>query len=165
MIPQRKKSLIVGVADMIASNDSTAELVTYSLGSCLGIMVYDPVAKVGGLLHAMLPDSTIDSHKAQTRPFMFIDTGAPHLFRTIYGLGAIKDRLLIRVAGGAEFLDTDGFFNIGARNIKTLQSLLQRNGYHVDAAAVGGRCSRTVRLDVSSGKCTIQSPGENPQTL
>ncbi|HWD18790.1 MAG TPA: chemotaxis protein CheD [Verrucomicrobiae bacterium] len=165
VIPQRKKTLIVGVADMIASNDATAELVTYSLGSCLGVAIYDPVAKVGGLLHAMLPDSTIDANKAVSHPLMFIDTGIPHLFRTVYGLGGVKGRLTVRVAGGAEFLDSEGFFNIGARNIKSLQSLLQKNGHRIDAAAMGGRCSRTVKLEMSSGRFTIQSPGEDPKLL
>ena len=68
VIPPPRKTLVVGVADMVVSNDPSAELVTYSLGSCLGITVYDPVKKVGGLLHLMLPESRIDAIKAVNAP-------------------------------------------------------------------------------------------------
>src|SRR5262245_51470130 len=72
VIAAPKKTLVVGVADMVVSNDAGSEIVTYSLGSCLGITVYDPAKKVGGLLHLMLPDSSIDSEKAVKAPFMFV---------------------------------------------------------------------------------------------
>lgn len=110
VIAPPRKSFVVGVGDMIASNDPAAEIVTHSLGSCLGVMVYDPVHKVGGLLHFMLPDSTIDPIKAVKSPFMFADTGLPRLFRTVYGLGGEKARLQVKVAGGARFLDDQLLF-------------------------------------------------------
>ena len=61
------QKLIVGVADLAVSSNPAVLIVTYSLGSCLGVTIYDPVAKVGGLLHAMLPDSTIDPAKAASQ--------------------------------------------------------------------------------------------------
>lgn len=79
----------VGVGDMKISDDLTAVLVTHSLGSCIGLTVYDPVEKVGGLLHYMLPDST-KSSKGKDRPFMFADTGIPLLYESCYKLGAKK---------------------------------------------------------------------------
>src|SRR4051794_11546432 len=72
-----RETFVVGVADMIASNDATAEIVTHSLSSCLGVTAYDPVRHVGGLLHLMLPDSTIDPAKGARVPCMFADTGVP----------------------------------------------------------------------------------------
>ncbi|HYG34189.1 MAG TPA: chemotaxis protein CheD [Clostridia bacterium] len=162
VIPPPRKTLVVGVADMVASNDSSAEIVTYSLGSCLGITVYDPVQKVGGLLHVMLPDSTIDSQKAAISPFMFVDTGVPRLFHAVCQLGAERRRLQIKVAGGAQFLDAAGIFNIGDRNQRALNDLLARNGYSIQARDVGGVVSRTVRLDLANGKFSIRCPGLDP---
>jgi chemotaxis protein CheD len=161
VIPPPRKALVVGVADMVASNDASAELVTYSLGSCLGITLYDPVKRAGGLLHIMLPDSKIDAHRAASMPFMFVDTGVPRLFQAVCNLGAERGRLEIKVAGGAQLLDERGVFNIGERNQQALQGLLAHNGYGVRAWDVGGLSSRTLRLDLTTGAVTIKTPGTN----
>lgn len=165
VIPPPKKAYIVGVADMIASNQANGELVTYSLGSCLGVTVYDPIKKAGGLLHLMLPDSSIDAVKAKNAPFMFVDTGVPKLFHAVYGLGGEKSRLVVKVAGGAQFLDEKQVFNIGQRNIAALQVLFARNGVTPQTMDVGGTTCRTMRLELSTGQVTIQSPGLAPYKL
>ena len=92
--------LIVGISDIKVSNNLNDTIVTYALGSCIGIAVYDPIARVGGMLHYMLPDSTLDERKAKENPAMFADTGIPLLFKTCYGLGAEKKRMIVKVAGG-----------------------------------------------------------------
>ena len=107
---------IVGIAAMEVCQDLQTGLITYSLGSCIGVTIYDPVAKVGGLLHYMLPESQIDPQKAQKNPFMFADTGIPLLFKEAYRCGAAKSRIVVKVAGGSQILDDTGFFNIGKRN-------------------------------------------------
>jgi len=165
VIAPPRKTFVVGVADMVASNDSSAEIVTYSLGSCLGITIYDPVKKIGGLLHIMLPDSKIDSARAMSAPFMFVDTGVPRLFHAAYNLGADRGRLAVKVAGGAQLLDQQGIFNIGARNFDALQKLLAQNGLKVHATDVGGLSSRTVRLDLTNGSVTVKTPGSTPYLL
>jgi chemotaxis protein CheD len=165
VIPPPKKTLVVGVADMAASNDPSADLITYSLGSCLGITLYDPSTKVGGLLHVMLPDSGIDAAKAASAPYMFVDTGIPRLFQAVCNLGGDRRRVIIKVAGGAQFLDAAGVFNIGERNQRALNELLARNGYSIQAREVGGVCSRTIRLDMSTGKLGIRSPGLEPYSI
>ncbi len=165
VIAPPKKALVVGVADMVASNDSGAELVTYSLGSCLGVTLYDPLKKVGGLLHLMLPSSSIDAVKAQTQPHMFVDTGVPRLFQAVYSMGGERHRVVIKVAGGAQFLDHQRTFNIGERNIQAFSALLERNGLRVHAHDVGGVCSRTLRFDLTSGNVSIHSPGQAPYFL
>ncbi len=144
---------------MVASNDASAELVTYSLGSCLGITLHDAVARVGGLLHIMLPDSRIDATKAVSAPFMFVDSGVPRLFQAVYNLGADRRRLMVKVAGGAQLLDPQRVFNIGERNAQVFNELLLRNGYTIHACDVGGLASRTMRLDMTTGKVSIKSPG------
>jgi len=165
VIAPPRKTFVVGVADLVVSNDSSAEIVTYSLGSCLGVTVYDPVKKIGGLLHLMLPDSKIDSAKAATSPFMFVDTGVPRLFHAAYNLGADRSRLVVKVAGGAQLLDQQGVFNIGSRNIDALEKLLAQNGLKTHGCDVGGLSSRTVRLDLGNGQVTVKTPGAQPYPL
>ena len=165
VIAPPRRTFVVGVADMVVSNDSSAEIVTYSLGSCLGITVYDPVSKIGGLLHLMLPDSKIDDAKAASAPFMFVDTGVPRLFHAAYNLGADRSRLEVKVAGGAQLLDQQGIFNIGIRNFDALGKLLAQNGLKAHATDVGGLSSRTVRLDLTNGSVTVKTPGTNLYSL
>ena len=159
VLPPPKKNLVVGVADMVASNDAGADLVTYSLGSCLGITVHDPVNKIGGLFHVMLPDSTIDPSKGVSTPYKFVDTGLPRLFQAVYSLGGNRRRIVVKAAGGAQFLDQGGVFNIGERNIVALKNLLSRNGWSLHAEDIGGVVSRTVRMELSTGKVSISRPG------
>ena len=92
---------VVGIGEVIVSDDPHDTIVTYALGSCLGVVIYDPVARVGGMLHAMLPESSLSPEKAAVQPGRFVDTGVPHLFRACYRLGASKERLIVKVAGGA----------------------------------------------------------------
>lgn len=165
VVPARKKQLIVGMGDMLVSNDVSAQLITYSLGSCVGVSIYDPVAKVGGLLHAMLPDSTINLDRAATRPFMFVDTGMPAMFHSVYALGGLKHRIIIKLVGGAEFLDEKKIFRIGHRNVETTLAMLERNGVKLSGQETGGRESRTVRLDLSNGNFTLDLPGKTPYQL
>jgi chemotaxis protein CheD len=135
------------------------QLITYALGSCLGIAIHDPVAGVGGLLHVMLPLSTIDPEKASKNPYMFVDTGVPQLFLSCYQAGAQKQRLMIKVAGGASVHGDDNAdqFQIGKRNFVMLQKLLWKNGLLVKAYDVGGSYSRTMILEVGSGEVTLKT--------
>ena len=97
--------IVVGIADMKFSNNPDDILVTYALGSCVAVVIYDPLMKVGGLLHYMLPDSSLDANKARENPGMFADTGVKLLFKSCYTLGAEKKRIITKVVGGASILD------------------------------------------------------------
>ena len=151
--------LTVGVGDCKISNDAESVLATYALGSCIAVAIHDPVASVGGLLHYMLPESSLNPEKASQNPFLFADTGIPLLFRTAYGLGAEKRRLVVRVVGGAQVMDEHGVFNIGKRNHVALRKILWKAGVMIHAEEVGGNTSRTVRLEVSTGRFWIRGPG------
>jgi chemotaxis protein CheD len=151
------KSLIVDIADMAVSKDPGALLITYSLGSCIGISIWDPVAKVGGLLHYMLPESTISPDKAQSNPYMFADLGIPLLFKKAYTLGADKKRIIVKAAGAAQLMDQKGIFNIGKRNHLALRKILWRNNVIIEKEDVGGFEGRTMKLEVSSGKVMIKT--------
>jgi chemotaxis protein CheD len=150
---------VVGVADMKVSNNPAESVITYSLGSCIGLVVYDPAVRVGGILHYMLPESSIDREKAVARPFMFADTGIPILFKTAYQLGAVKSRIRIYVAGGAEILDQKGFFNIGKRNYIALKKMFFKNNVIIHQQDVGGNTNRTVRLEIGTGDIYVKTSG------
>jgi chemotaxis protein CheD len=156
---------IVGIADMGITQSQDEGLITYSLGSCIGVVIFDPVARVGGLLHYMLPESQIDPQKAQKNPFMFADTGIPLLFKEAYRYGAVKNRIIVKVAGGAQILDDSGFFNIGKRNYMAMRKILWRNNVLIKAEDVGGQVSRTVRLDLETGKVWLKYSGEGEREL
>ena len=156
---------IVGVADMKTSNQSQDTIITYSLGSCIGLVVYDPFAKVGGILHYMLPDSTIDDAKAKSKPFMFADTGISRLFKETYTLGAKKTTMKVFIAGGAEILDQHGFFNIGKRNYMALKKMLFRNNVLIEKQAVGGNVNRTVRLEIATGHIYVKTSGAREERI
>jgi chemotaxis protein CheD len=158
-------SLTVGVGDCQVSNDSQSVLVTYALGSCLGILIHDPDVRVAGLLHFMLPESQIDPEKAVRQPYMFADTGIPLLFRKAYELGADKKRIVVVVAGGSQMMDPEGSFNIGKRNYMAMRKIFWKAGVLVKAEEVGGAVSRTVRLEVGSGKIFLRQGGEKEVEL
>ncbi len=153
-------NIIVGVSDMKVSNDAEASLITYSLGSCIGVAIYDPVVRVGGLLHFMLPDSNLDKAKAEKNPYMFADTGIPALFKSSYKLGAEKKRLRVVVVGGAQVLDQRGFFNIGKRNHMAVRKIFWKNKVMVDYEDVGGNVNRTIRVDIGNGDIWVKVSGQ-----
>ncbi|MCA9311725.1 MAG: chemotaxis protein CheD, partial [Phycisphaerales bacterium] len=119
--------ITIGISDMAVTRDAGARLVTYALGSCIGVTLYDPVARIGGMLHFMLPHASTNEAKAADKPGMFGDVGIPMLFRGMYDLGAKKDRLIVCAAGGAEVMEDAGQFRIGSRNRTILRKLFWKN--------------------------------------
>ncbi|HQU86593.1 MAG TPA: chemotaxis protein CheD, partial [Pyrinomonadaceae bacterium] len=151
-------STTVGIADMKISRQPDDVLITYALGSCLGIAVYDAVAKVGGLLHVMLPVSTVNPAKAADNPLMFVDTGVPELFKACYKAGAKKERMVVKVAGGASLQnngDSDQF-QIGKRNFLMLRKLLWKNNVLIESFDVGENFSRTMSLELATGDVVLK---------
>jgi chemotaxis protein CheD len=157
--------LIVGISDLKVSNNPAESMITYALGSCIAVVVYDPAAKVGGLLHFMLPDSALDAGKAQATPAMFADTGIPLLFKSCYNLGANKRRMIVKVAGGASILDESNFFRIGQKNIMATRKLFWNNNVLIDAEDTGKNFNRTVRLELGTGKVYIKRTGGRMEEL
>lgn len=153
---QQQNLMIVGVGDMKISDDPLRTLVTYSLGSCVGVVIYDPVAKAGGMLHAMLPEAMGDRSAKTFNPHKFVDTGIPLLFKETYKLGAKKNRMEVSVVGCAQIMDDSGFFNIGKRNLAMVRKIFWKNGVMVAREHVEGSVSRTVRLDISTGRVTLR---------
>jgi chemotaxis protein CheD len=158
-------NLIVGVSDMKVTNDIEATLVTYSLGSCIGVAIYDSVARVGGLLHYMLPESSLDQEKARKNPYMFADTGIPALFKAAYELGAKKQRMKVIVVGGSQVLDQKGLFNIGKRNDIAVRKMFHKNNVIIDYKDVGGTVNRTIKLAINTGDIWLQVSGRGEKKI
>ena len=151
----------VGVADLKISGDYMDVLITYALGSCLGVTVYDFKLKRAGLLHCMLPESSIDRTKAAGNPSLYVDTGMKTMLEDFYRKGSRKNNLIIRVAGGSSSKpnEEEDFFQIGRRNFVSLRKYLWNEGLMLKAYDVGGYGSRTVTMEVGNGKMLIKSKG------
>ena len=154
-----KTRVIVDISDAKVSRDPSDILVTYSLGSCIGVSLYDPVSHVGGLLHYQLPDSKLDKPKAEKFPFMFADTGMAILVKKLVALGAGKKRMKIKIAGGATMSTGPKGFDIGKRNYLSIRKLLWKNGLFIDAEDVGGSSPRNMYMNIGDGSVTIRSVG------
>lgn len=156
-----QQRVVIGVGDMSASNNAMITLSTYALGSCVAVVAYDPLVKAGGVLHAMLPESSLAIQKAAAQPAMFVDTGLATLLRALDGLKAQRNRLRIFLAGGASVLGGADAFKIGERNIRATQARLAALGLRVSRAAVGGNINRTVHLNIGTGAITLKTPEAN----
>lgn len=151
--------LVVGVGDMTVSNNAAITISTYALGSCVGIVAYDSVVGAGGLLHLMLPESTVSPQKAISQPAMFADTGLPLFFRALFSLRADRSRLRLLVAGGANVLDTtNDSFRIGERNLQACASFLRQNSFRVVRMEIGGTINRTLHLEMNTGCVQMKTP-------
>jgi len=147
---------IVKISDLKVSDKSADAIITYALGSCLGLVIYDPVVKVGGMLHAMLPKP----FGIGKNLFQYVDSGVPLLFKKCYALGAKKERLRIVAAGCASLMNAATIFEIGKRNIAMLEILFKKNGVRLNASMLGGHDSRTLKLDLLTGKTSVRVRGK-----
>lgn len=137
------------------SSDPSSVLVTHALGSCIAVLVHDPVRQVGGMIHYMLPLSSLTPEKSRAKPAMFADTGVPLLFHRMYALACQKSNLVVRVVGGASIHDDSGTFEIGRKNYVMLRKMFWKVGVSVRSEAVGGVVARTARLFVGGGRATV----------
>jgi chemotaxis protein CheD len=155
--------VVISVGDMAVSNNVQVVLSTYALGSCIAAIAYDPAVKAAGILHLMLPDSTISPGKADTQPAMFADTGLPALLRALIGLRADRTRLRFIVAGGASVIGGTDPFKIGERNSAITLDWLRRERLRVIHTDIGGSQNRTVHLEVNTGQVTLKLPNGTTQ--
>jgi chemotaxis protein CheD len=154
-----KRRIIVNVSDAKVSADPSDVLVTYSLGSCIGVCLYDPVTSIGGMLHYQLPDSKMDTERAQKKPFMFADTGMKIIIGRLIEMGAKKTRMQVKVAGGAAMDSGPKGFDIGKRNHLALRKIMWKNGMFIDSEDVGGFSPRNLYMNMVDGSITVRSNG------
>jgi chemotaxis protein CheD len=151
---------VVGIGELAVSNSPNEMIVTHALGSCIAVCLYDPVSRTAGLLHYLLPDSKINPARATTQPATYADTGIPLLVQQAYAHGAVKQRTIVRLIGGAEVVGGAGSFNVGKRNLLAARNLLWRAGLMIKGEAVGGTVARTVHMDVAQGRIRVTSGNE-----
>ena len=152
-------TITVNVSDARTSGDPADVIVTHSLGSCIGVCLFDPIAGVAGMLHYQLPASSMDAARAAQNPAMFADTGTALLLAEMESLGAQKRRLQVKLAGGAAMLQDAAAFNIGKRNHVAIRKILWQHGMFVTSEDVGGTSPRTIYLSVADGSLTIKTAG------
>lgn len=155
----------VGMADLKISK-SPNKLTTLGLGSCVGVALYDPITKIGGLAHIMLPDST--QIKRNTNLAKFADTGIIELLHQMNKVGVNKERIVAKIAGGAqmfEFQQMDEPLRIGTRNILAVKRLLKELSIPLIASDTGSNYGRTVEFDLETGKLKIKTIGHGVQEI
>ena len=147
----------VGMADYKVGK-APATLISYGLGSCIGVSLYDPQAKVGGLLHIMLPDST--QSRASENPMKFADTGFPLMLDDVIKLGGVKRRLVAKMAGGAQmfaFANATEIMKVGARNAEAIRKQLEKFDIKLLSEDTGGTYGRTVQIDLNNGVYKVKT--------
>lgn len=158
-------SIIVGMADLNTTKDNGI-LVTLGLGSCVGIALYDPVAKVAGLAHSMLPDSK--EIKNNSNVAKFVDLATIKLTKDMLLMGAKQDRIVAKIAGGAQMFSfgaTHQNMRIGDRNVEASEYILRRLGIKVLAKDVGKNFGRTVEIHSENGKLIIRTIENGTYTI
>ncbi len=154
---------VVGIADLAVVVGPRARIVTYALGSCIGLTAYDPIAKVGGMLHFMLAQPAAGSDDAERKPWMFGSSGVPDLIRRVIELGGSRGRLVFCAAGAAEVIQDCGTFAIGQRNRTILRKLFWKENLAIAAEDTGGNAARNLTLDLATGSVSVRMKGEERQ--
>ncbi|MCL6560675.1 MAG: chemotaxis protein CheD [Firmicutes bacterium] len=155
----------VGIADYRITGNPN-RLITVGLGSCVGIAFYDPVSRMGGLLHIMLPSAK--QFSKANKPTKFADSGIPHVLNELQRLGVKTGRLQVKIAGGAQMfsgLNEKFSLNIGERNIQATRDSLKSYGLKIVGEDVGGNKGRTMILDTVSGQVTIRTVGSSIKVI
>ena len=138
-------------------------LITYALGSCVGITFYDPMIKLGALVHILLPEA---GDNAAGNIFKFADTGIKETLRKLEVFGGVKSRYQCKIAGGAKMFEMSaGIGNIGERNVKMVKKVLAEEHIRVMAKDVGANYARTMLLDVTTGTVKVRTSGRNETIL
>ena len=152
------QKVTVGIADMkILQGEGI--LITYSLGSCIGLCFHDPRLKLGALLHIMLP---LNMEAGRTHPMKYADTGIKETLRQMEIRGASRARMTVKIAGGAKMFAVAGggsLGNIGQRNIESVQAIMRRENLRLLGQQIGGTVARTLLFDVVSGQACVRSYG------
>ena len=149
----------VNFSEMKTSRNRVETLVAFSIGSGIGISIYDPVSVIGGMLNFILPESAnLNPAKREKYPFMFADSGIPAFLQALVELGAESARMKVVIAGGAQILDQTGAFNIGDQNYQAAKSIIGANRLRIHHEDIGGVHPRTLRLEMNTGNSFICLP-------
>jgi chemotaxis protein CheD len=156
--------VVVGIGELAVGTGGV--IVTHALGSCIAVCLFDPVTRVGGLLHFLLPDSRINPARARVQPAAFADMGIPLLFQRAYALGLTKAGCIVKLVGGSDVTGSGGAaLAVGKRNALAARNILWRNGVLVKGEALGGTLARTVTLSLQDGRVEITNGRDHVGSL
>ena len=158
-------TLMVGLGEVKTSQDPEEVLTCLGLGSCIGVCMYDPVAKIAGMAHIVLPSS--DGRPERTGG-KYADTGIPMLLEMILKRGAIKSRVVVKIAGGAQISKAKGLgdaFQIGERNNDAVRAILDANFMKIKGSDTGGHHGRTLRFYLDTGQTLVTTAGKEIQEI
>lgn len=151
-----KGDIIAGVGEGRIAQSPAAALATYALGSCIAVVAYDWKLKLGGIAHVMLPDSAIDPGRAAMNPWAYADTSIPTLVRELTAYGSSRTMLRWHLAGGAEMMADSAHFATGKKNLMALRRVFRTLNLSIEQEDTGGSESRSVRLDLETGRIDIR---------
>ena len=162
------KETNVGLAECAISRSPDDVLVAYGLGSCVGVVMVDPVTKLCGLLHAVLPRAGDGMDQAEFNPYKYVECGIENLIASLKIQGANPAKLIVRIVGGANMLMRSNLtqsFDIGTRNIEAAVTTLSRLKMPITVSEVGGHTGRTVRVYVADRRVTVRVVGEKEHEI
>ncbi|MDY6306208.1 MAG: chemotaxis protein CheD [Oribacterium sp.] len=158
------RQLKVGIGDMKLTRGA-GEIITYALGSCVGITFYDPYIKLGALLHVLLPER---QNPDDPNIYKYADTGIHETVRKLTAFGFVKSRAIVKVAGGAKMFEISGnatFGNIGDRNAAMVKKKLAEEGFRISAEDLGANYARTMSIDIATGEVIVRTFGRPEKHL
>ncbi|MDD3013364.1 MAG: chemotaxis protein CheD [Candidatus Gastranaerophilales bacterium] len=158
----------VGMGEMQVSRSKSAILVAPGLGSCIGVIMYDYISNIGGMVHVVLPDSTTASKQGNTMLGKYADTAIPTLLDSMIKLGAAKCNIVVKMVGGAQMFNLEkggNVLNIGIRNTIAVKAALSKENLIIKACDTGGNKGRTCKVDISTGKVYVRSIGQQEVEL
>ncbi len=152
-----ENKITIGIADMKMAKDS-GMLITYALGSCIGICLYDQRIKLAAMVHIMLP---LNMEPGRKNTFKYADTGLRETLRLMESKGASRARITAKIAGGAKMFELSGgnLGNIGQRNIESVHLNLKKEGIQLLKEDVGGSVARTLLFDPATGLGCVRCYG------
>ncbi|MBI5136151.1 MAG: chemotaxis protein CheD [Nitrospirae bacterium] len=153
-------TVVVLIGDMALSRAGGDVIATHNLGSCLGVTLHDPVAGVGGILHAVFPEAHLAPGEELDNPWRFVDVALPLFLSAAHRMGARRENARVTLFGCASVSESLRDFSIGARNLQTARAWLSMRGVSHVARHVGGRVGRTITLRIGTGEVWMKCPGE-----
>ena len=162
---KESESLVIGMGEYIVSSTPGNVLVCIGLGSCIAVCMHDRVTKIGGMVHVVLPKH---DGKSGGNLAKFANTAVPLLVGEILKNGGLKNRLTVKIAGGAQMTVAAGLrdtFKTGERNLANIKEALENENLTLAASDVGGNLGRTVRMYLDTGKVTVKTVNGDPREI
>ncbi len=153
--------IVVGMGELQVTDCPSAVLTCLGLGSCVAVCAYEPVHKVGGMAHVVLP---YHNGKQEMLSAKYADTAVPLLIQEMRKFGILASRLIVKIAGGAQMsaaLGVNNIFKTGERNVAASKEAISKEGITLVAAETGGHYGRTVKMFIDTGKIVISSAGRD----